>query len=624
MKKTTKKLTLFLLGVVVALSIFSFGITAYANEVQYDYKLSLNKSQHMRINYEEGILCQFTPDEDGIYLFSSDAYNKDTVGVLYSADMTPVAQDDDSGDDENFLISHTLEAGQTYYLHIKFSDPDLTGYFYTKVIKSPVESIDVEPISLMVETSGYFAIDYDSQTGTYSPEYYCYEWQQFLKYTVNMTDGSQIEGSGTYFDYNGIQYDIDFANPQDYSNRWLAGNSYSPTISLMGVTQQVTVTVEETPIKSISVAPVAITEYTHGYYASDDSDAYRYIWSDFVNCTVTMKDGTVIENANYGFEYKGQWHDFRYSDNQNDENIWRVGDYYIAHIQVLGVSADVSVCIEPTKVATIVAKPLMLDEFTHGDYFYEPPKLLFEYTREYYYYQWFNYTEYTVTMKDGTVIDAKGCEFQYDDETYYIEWSDNQCYDNQWVSGEYIAQMSVQGVGCDVSVTILKQGLELNNGNLNFYINGQIVYNQWIAVTEGLWMYFGSDGNAVKNQWVRDSVGWCYLGNVGFMLTDCWVQDSVGWCYVGSDGYCVTDCWMQDSVGWCYLGSDGRMVTNTWVKDSVGWCYIGADGYCVTNCWVQDSVGWCYLDAVGRMVYDCWIEDSNGLCYIGTDGYWKP
>ena len=139
-----------------------------------------------------------------------------------------------------------------------------------------------------------------------------------------------------------------------------------------------------------------------------------------------------------------------------------------------------------------------------------------------------------------------------------------------------------------------------------------------------LWYYFDSNGNLVKNQWVKDSVGWCYLGDGGFMLTNEFVDDSKGTCYVGADGYIVYNKWVKDQmyheVYWYYIGADGYMVKNQWVKDSVGWCYVGEWGM-ETDQWIKDSKGYVYVDESGYMVTNQWVDSWEGLYYVNGSGY---
>jgi 2',3'-cyclic-nucleotide 2'-phosphodiesterase/3'-nucleotidase/5'-nucleotidase len=70
----------------------------------------------------------------------------------------------------------------------------------------------------------------------------------------------------------------------------------------------------------------------------------------------------------------------------------------------------------------------------------------------------------------------------------------------------------------------------------------QKVKSKLVAVKEGwklennIW-YFYKGGQAVKNNWAKDSKGkWFYLGENGAMVTDKWVLWKNEWYYMGKTG----------------------------------------------------------------------------------------
>lgn len=71
----------------------------------------------------------FTPSESGVYIFKALA-DDDTYGYLYDSAKNQIASDDDSGDDNNFLIRYELTAGSTYYYGARWYDrTSQTGSF---------------------------------------------------------------------------------------------------------------------------------------------------------------------------------------------------------------------------------------------------------------------------------------------------------------------------------------------------------------------------------------------------------------------------------------------------------------------------------------------------------------
>ena len=72
-------------------------------------------------------LC-FTPEYTESYTFYSLA-DDDTYGYLYDNEMNQLASNDDGGEDSNFSVTYTLEAGRTYVYAAKFYNSSTTGSF---------------------------------------------------------------------------------------------------------------------------------------------------------------------------------------------------------------------------------------------------------------------------------------------------------------------------------------------------------------------------------------------------------------------------------------------------------------------------------------------------------------
>lgn len=70
----------------------------------------------------------FTPTTNGSFTIQSIG-SGDTYGTLYSASQSSLMTDDDGGDGNNFKITHTMTAGTTYYVAVKFYNSSTTGTF---------------------------------------------------------------------------------------------------------------------------------------------------------------------------------------------------------------------------------------------------------------------------------------------------------------------------------------------------------------------------------------------------------------------------------------------------------------------------------------------------------------
>lgn len=69
---------------------------------------------------------KFVPEGSGTYAFYSES-SYDTYGQLLGADYESLANNDDSGTNENFRIIYSCEAGKTYYIGIRAYDAYANG-----------------------------------------------------------------------------------------------------------------------------------------------------------------------------------------------------------------------------------------------------------------------------------------------------------------------------------------------------------------------------------------------------------------------------------------------------------------------------------------------------------------
>ena len=76
------------------------------------------------------------------YRINVDDYS-DTIGTLLNKDQKAILYDDDSGRSGNFKFSYTLEAGKTYYIGLRFTDPSATGVIYYSIEKQDFQSSEL-------------------------------------------------------------------------------------------------------------------------------------------------------------------------------------------------------------------------------------------------------------------------------------------------------------------------------------------------------------------------------------------------------------------------------------------------------------------------------------------------
>ena len=109
------------------------------------------------------------------------------------------------------------------------------------IIESPIESITVDPIAIPKETNGNWNGYYDESDNRI--EYFRYYWYNNLSYTIKFKDGTQYKGTNRQFEYNGQEYTLDCTDSQNFESSWVAGNTYTETISALGVYADVEISI---------------------------------------------------------------------------------------------------------------------------------------------------------------------------------------------------------------------------------------------------------------------------------------------------------------------------------------------------------------------------------------------
>ena len=419
--------------------------------------------------YAPGYDClayfSFNPTVSGMYKFTS-LTGEDTYGYLYDSNHNWITDDDDGGQDRNFEISHYFEAGETYYFGVRFYDGYNSGSFpvlLTKIVG--IKEIIVDPTNIVENSCGYIASDYNEDTDS-SENYFCYEWWNEISYTVTFENGNTTSGNGSYFyDENGNQYKLEFTDDQSLSTPWVLRNTYYPIISVAGYETNASITIIESPIKSFSVAPISIVEYTNGNFESGWIDEfekpieyYHYDVSNKFSYTVTFKNGYTTNGNGTSFcdEY-GKYYAMNWSLDQGAHNPWTVGNTYFVNVSAAGFDVSVPVTIIESTIESIEFDPITIMENTNGCYesgWDENGEYI-----EYYYYQLYNVSpSYTVTFKDGTKNRYSSFGFNDDHGNFYnINYSDNQSLYNPWKAGNtYRPTFMVAGIAVDVPVTILE------------------------------------------------------------------------------------------------------------------------------------------------------------------------
>ena len=319
--------------------------------------ISLNETKEAKIaNGGDRAYYVFTPEVSGMYMFSSNA-DRDTYGYLYDSDFNEITCDDDSGSNNNFIVSYNLEAGQTYYFGAKYLGEEYTGTFEVTLTKAPIiKDIQVAPIEMVEEMNGNWELGWIENEDGHEENirYYQYYWWNNISCTVTFENGDQIQSNGRWVDYNGKEYRIN-CNDNQYNNPWTVGNTYYPTISVLGYSTEASVTIIDTPIESIEVDPINIVKETNGRWESGWNENKEYIeyfcynWWECLSYTAYFKDGTQYKGSGRWFQYNDEGYYIECNDSQSDDNYWTAGNTYYPTINVLGYETEVAVTIGEIK-----------------------------------------------------------------------------------------------------------------------------------------------------------------------------------------------------------------------------------------------------------------------------------
>ncbi len=336
----------------------------------------------------------------------------------------------------------------------------ILGYDFTyelEIVKSPVESVTVEPLQKIENTDGYFRTDsiWDEDLGEWvqTDEYFYYfdTYPSWEKIVITLKDGTIIEDSG--FEWNNTWYSFDYQE-QSYENRLVLGkNDISASIAGFDFTYELEII--DTPIESVTVEPIVKIENTDGYFTTSgiwDEELEEWVQSEEYfhyydmnpkSVVITLKDGRVI-NDTY-FEWNGTWHGISYAS-QSYENRLELGKNEIS-ASILGYDFTYEIEIIDTPIESVTVEPIILIENTNGylrtDVVWDDELEEYVETPEYFYYYDTHPQGVVITLKDGTII--KGSNFEWNGEWHSLQIYGEQNYENRLQLGSNIREASVLG-----------------------------------------------------------------------------------------------------------------------------------------------------------------------------------
>ncbi len=105
--------------------------TATATGSSFDSAISASRGSSYTVNITTGgqiVYFVFRPTTSRTYTIQSTG-SGDTYATLYNTSKSSLTYNDDGGNGNNFLISYSMTAGNTYYIAVKFYNSSTTGSF---------------------------------------------------------------------------------------------------------------------------------------------------------------------------------------------------------------------------------------------------------------------------------------------------------------------------------------------------------------------------------------------------------------------------------------------------------------------------------------------------------------
>jgi len=385
----------------------------------------------------------------------------------------------------------------------------VSAEFEVTITASPIASIEVEPVTMIEGTNGWWNDGYYSdEEGENYYRYYYYNVNP-ERITITYLDGITISGDRDEIEKL-IGYYPEISSNQGYRNPWGVG-TYVATCTVMGVSVEYEVNITETPIDHIDIEPVTLTEGVDGWwrfyeYVDEDGyyveDRYFYYDPDPRMIVVTFKDGTVYSGDREQIGDQIGYYPELYTD-QDSDNQWGVGTY-TATCFLMGASVEYEVNVTNFPITSVEVKPYTLEQGMNGwwsSYSYEEDGVY----KEGIYYEYnipWDELSVTVTMQDGTVVTGNVYEIQ-EQLGCAVNVYSNQSPDNPWGAGSHTAIIEVMGHETEFEVIVNEAPIEsivvdpitiIEGTHGWWYSYSYIEDDKWI---EGEYFYYDVDPQTI-------------------------------------------------------------------------------------------------------------------------------
>ncbi len=325
--------------------------------------------------------------------------------------------------------------------------------FKARVRNDTVKSVKLlnDNITVQLGTDSYI---FNNEDKGYKKLNYC----KYVQLAITMYDGTVVypDEDGCYW-FEGNELEVEFSDDQSEENVWDAG-VHQASAKVLNASVSFDVTVIGNPVSEVKIKDIKIIQGIHF-----DKGCYYYS----PEYSVVLNNGNVLKSDLNGHVwYNNDWYNLNIDDGQR-ETPWGVGKHKVKGT-ILGVSAEFEVDIIPSPVENVAVEPMSLIENASGLWKKDYDEETDTETDEYFYY-YSNPAAYTVTLKDGTVLesDEQG-DVYYEGECYSLtDVVDNQSFGAQWTKGNtYNCKASVMGFEFDYQVNVTASPVKSVNASL--------------------------------------------------------------------------------------------------------------------------------------------------------------
>ncbi|MBO4732922.1 MAG: hypothetical protein J5662_00445 [Clostridia bacterium] len=176
---------------------------------------------------------------------------------------------------------------------VNFTFAGYSSTFTVSIVENPVDRIEIDDVTVIKEQGGYSSYDYST-----GENYYRYNYTN-PKYTVYYKDGTQSETNNNDKKVYDSYYSLN-KNDNQSGEHWTVGNTYTVPCTFAGVSASFNVNVVETPVTSVVIDDLVLTENINGYETTD-SNGTKYFYYNLGNTPeyTVYYDDTQTEKNRY-------------------------------------------------------------------------------------------------------------------------------------------------------------------------------------------------------------------------------------------------------------------------------------------------------------------------------------